>query len=93
MSSGKLLLGILAGLAIGATAGILLAPDKGSNTRKKISKKGKAYVDQVGGEFNSIIENITSKVEQLKSEAAHIMENGKTKAESETAQNMYNKKA
>ena len=30
MDSGKLVLGVLAGLAIGATLGILFAPDKGS---------------------------------------------------------------
>ncbi len=76
MSTNKLLLGILAGLAIGATAGILMAPDKGSNTRKKISKKGNDYVDRVGSEFNSIIENITTKADHLKAEVAHLMENG-----------------
>jgi gas vesicle protein len=32
MSSGKMVLGILAGLAAGALAGILFAPEKGSVT-------------------------------------------------------------
>jgi gas vesicle protein len=36
MSSGKVILGIIAGVSIGAMAGILLAPDKGVATRKKI---------------------------------------------------------
>ncbi len=40
MSSGKVFLGILAGAAAGALAGILFAPEKGSKTRKKIVKKG-----------------------------------------------------
>ena len=35
MSKGKLLLGVLAGVAAGALLGILMAPDKGSETRKK----------------------------------------------------------
>lgn len=35
---GNTTLAILAGVAIGAIAGILLAPDKGSNTRKKIKE-------------------------------------------------------
>ena len=47
MSTGKVLLGVLAGVAAGAMLGILFAPDKGSNTRKKISKKGEDYADAV----------------------------------------------
>jgi gas vesicle protein len=43
MSSGKVLLGVLAGVAVGATLGILFAPDKGSNTRKKITQKSDDY--------------------------------------------------
>lgn len=35
-NTGKTLLALLAGAAIGAVAGILMAPDKGSKTREKI---------------------------------------------------------
>ena len=36
MSTGKLVVGVLAGVAVGALVGMLFAPDKGSETRKKI---------------------------------------------------------
>ena len=40
MSTGKIVVGVLAGVAVGALLGVLFAPDKGSETRKKISKGG-----------------------------------------------------
>lgn len=39
MSTGKLVSGLLAGLAVGSILGILFAPEKGSETRNKISDK------------------------------------------------------
>ncbi|MES1222358.1 MAG: YtxH domain-containing protein [Bacteroidota bacterium] len=36
MNTGKVILGVIAGASIGAIAGILMAPDKGAATRKKI---------------------------------------------------------
>src|ERR1035437_7836875 len=47
MSSGKVLLSILAGVAVGAVLGVLFAPDKGWNTRKRIAKKGEDHAEDL----------------------------------------------
>ena len=81
MGKGKVLLGVLAGVAVGATLGILFAPDKGSSTRKKISKKGDDYADELGEKFNEFIDSITKKFEAMREEAAGVTENGTSKTE------------
>ena len=61
MNSGKVILGALAGLAAGALIGVLFAPDKGSESRSKIVKKGEDYLDSVKQKFNSLLDNISGK--------------------------------
>jgi gas vesicle protein len=75
MSSGKILLGALAGVAIGAALGILFAPDKGSETRKKIADKSNAYADGLGDRFNEFIEALTEKLEEMQEDAKHLIKN------------------
>ncbi|MEP7197496.1 MAG: YtxH domain-containing protein [Saprospiraceae bacterium] len=80
MSSGKVLLGLLAGVAAGAIVGILFAPDKGRNTRKKISKDGDNYVTELKSKFDKFLDSITEKYESAKGDANDLIENGKSKA-------------
>ena len=61
MNSGKIILGALAGLAAGALIGVLFAPDKGSESRQKIVKKGEDYLDSVKNKFNSLLDTISGK--------------------------------
>ena len=61
MSSGKVLLGVLAGVAAGALLGVLFAPDKGWNTRKRISKKADEYMDGLREKFDEFLETIIGK--------------------------------
>ena len=77
MSTGKALLGLLAGVAVGATLGVLLAPDKGSSTRKKISKKGEDYVSELEGKFNDFVDTMTRKYETIRKETVRMATNGK----------------
>ncbi len=43
----KVLIAFAAGAIAGAVAGILLAPAKGSDTRKGLAEKGKKFADKV----------------------------------------------
>ena len=55
MERGKIILGVLAGVAAGALIGILFAPDKGTEMRKKIVHKGEEYVDNLKEKVNDIL--------------------------------------
>jgi gas vesicle protein len=81
MSSGKVLLGLLAGVAVGALLGVLFAPDKGSVTRKKIAKKGEDYADDLKEKFNEFLENISEKFEEVKEDVSDFAERTQNKAD------------
>jgi gas vesicle protein len=58
MKMEKALLGALVGMAAGITLGLLFAPDKGTETRKKILKRG-------GNLANSVNDKIDEKFDEL----------------------------
>jgi gas vesicle protein len=79
--NGKVIVGVLTGIAIGATLGILFAPNKGSKTRAKIARKGHDVVDELEEKYHEFMDSITQKVEEFKKEAARTAQTGKDKAE------------
>lgn len=64
MTTGKAILGVMAGIAAGAVLGILFAPDKGVYTRKKIVRKGEDLVDELGDTMERKYEALEEKIEE-----------------------------
>jgi gas vesicle protein len=69
MNSIKVALGVLAGIAVGAVAGILFAPAKGSSTRRRIIHLGEEYSDELKERFEDLVETISEQYEDTKKSA------------------------
>ncbi len=80
MSSGKVILSLLAGVAAGALLGVLFAPEKGSATRKNILKKSADFADEVKEKFNEFLDSITEKFEQANEDAKEAADESKGKS-------------
>lgn len=81
MNTGKIVLGVLGGIAVGALLGILFAPEKGSDMRKKITKKGEDYVDGIKDKFDEALDSLSEKMDQVKEEVSDFIEQPLHKAE------------
>jgi gas vesicle protein len=81
-TTGKVLLGVLAGAAAGATLGILFAPDKGSNTRKKIAQGANDKADELAEKFNGYVDRMSKSIEEASEEVHKSLDQSNGKAES-----------
>lgn len=66
MKNKSLIAGVLGGVAVGALLGILFAPEKGTDTRKKLAKKGKDLQDNLKDVAGKYAGKITETVEGFK---------------------------
>jgi gas vesicle protein len=82
MSNTKALLGFVAGAAVGALAGILLAPDKGSNTRKKIAGKAEDVSDSLKSSYDDFVDKLKKAYTDSKEDAEEMTEKVKTQVNS-----------
>jgi len=94
MKASSTILGFAAAAAAGALLGVLFAPDKGSNTRKKIKDKSKDYGDNIKTKFDGIVSTITSNgkeiIEERKAKFNQVKDDFNTvKDEAKTVKSNY----
>jgi len=77
MGSGKVLASVLAGAAAGAILGILFAPDKGTETRRKIAEKGAGLADSVKGKVSEYSDAISEKYDSVKEKLTGLASEGR----------------
>lgn len=68
------LVAILAGAAVGAVAGILMAPERGEDTRKKIGKGFKTSTDELNKKFDDLKSQVKSALNNKRNFEATINE-------------------
>jgi gas vesicle protein len=81
MKSANVLLGVLVGALAGAAVGVLMAPDKGSRTRKRITDMGEDYADNVRNAFDDLLDTVGYSYEKSKGKAEELMNKGKSRYE------------
>ncbi|CAN5258273.1 hypothetical protein BH23BAC2_BH23BAC2_18350 [soil metagenome] len=77
MKSGRLLTGLLSGAAVGAAIGLLFAPKKGAETRKKISETGDSYLQDAKSKFNEFTDSLSHKVDEVRNRAKAVASDSK----------------
>ena len=79
MKSVKVFFGLLTGFATGALTGILLAPKKGSETRKELLKKKEDYTGVLKEKYDGLSKEITKQYEKAKGAVTNYAEKKKVK--------------
>jgi gas vesicle protein len=80
-NNGKAFLAALTGVASGIALGLLFAPDKGEETRKKLNKKREAYLKDLIDEVEELRENLNKRAEDTRDGISELSKNAKTKGD------------
>lgn len=76
-NSGKVLLALLAGASAGIVAGLLLAPEAGSETRSSLGKS----LGKLGEDLSKLAQDGLAKLDDLKTQAGSAISEARSEAE------------
>lgn len=81
MSTSKVVLGFLAGAAVGSILGILYAPEKGEETRRKLSDSSNDLTDSLKVKFNDFVDNLKDTYQGVKENVVDTYQDAKDSAQ------------
>ena len=87
MKASKIALGVLGGMAAGAVVGILFAPAKGADTRKKIQQKGNDYADDLKDKFENLSGVVKNNYDKIISNGKDLIADKRSKFDDITSIN------
>jgi gas vesicle protein len=82
MSTQKVMLGAVVGVAAGAVLGFLFAPAKGAMTRERMARKVTESVEDVQENLSEYIDATVEEYDSVKQNAANFVDTAKKKASS-----------
>ncbi|MFU8812806.1 MAG: YtxH domain-containing protein [Balneolaceae bacterium] len=74
-------IGLLTGLAAGTVTALLLAPDKGKNTRSRISYRINSYIEDLNGLIDQLRKEKDKITSQAKEDGNKVVEDAKQRAD------------
>ena len=77
VSNRKMLGALLVAAAVGTTIGILTAPGKGKDTRKKIADKAGDVSDKLKKKFSDLVDELKCEYDVIKEKAKDYSETGR----------------
>lgn len=86
MKALNILTATLGATVIGVVLGLLFAPNKGSKTRNKISKKSQEYANYVADNYEEFVDTVSHSFDNIEKETARLAKQGKSKAKTVAAE-------